>query len=103
MAFTNEHFRTIEMNSKELTPLEWLQQEVVLSTKVPIFLDELLVFNGLIEQAKEMQNEQIKPLFNYIEEVMNMCNRREFPSEKELRDLYFKAEQILLTFKSTIK
>ena len=41
------------------TAVEWLQQEVILQTNLPLNLENVLVFNKLIEQAKEMFKEQI--------------------------------------------
>ena len=44
------------------TAVEWLQQEVILQTNLPLNLENVLVFNKLIEQAKEMEKEQKKQL-----------------------------------------
>ena len=41
------------------TAVEWLQQEVILQTNLPLNLENVLVFNKLIEQAKEMEKQQI--------------------------------------------
>jgi len=46
----------------EQTTVEWLQQEVILQTNLPLNLENVLVFNKLIEQAKEMEKEQKKQL-----------------------------------------
>ena len=40
------------------TAVEWLQQEVILQTNLPLNLENVLVFNKLIEQAKEMDKDQ---------------------------------------------
>jgi hypothetical protein len=45
------------------TAVEWLQQEVILQTNLPLNLENVLVFNKLIEQAKEMEKEQIKDAY----------------------------------------
>jgi hypothetical protein len=37
------------------TAVEWLQQEVILQTNLPLNLENVLVFNKLIEKAKEME------------------------------------------------
>ncbi len=41
------------------TAVEWLQQEVILQTNLPLNLENVLIFNKLIDQAKEMEKEQI--------------------------------------------
>jgi hypothetical protein len=46
------------------TAVEWLQQEVILQTNLPLNLENVLVFNKLIEQAKEMEREQIMDAYN---------------------------------------
>jgi len=46
------------------TAVEWLQQEIILQTNLPLNLENVLVFNKLIEQAKEMEKEQIRDAFN---------------------------------------
>ena len=40
------------------TAVEWLQQEVILQTNLPFNLENVLVFNKLFEQAKEMEKGQ---------------------------------------------
>jgi hypothetical protein len=44
------------LDEKQLTSVEWLQQEVILQTNLPLNLENVLVFNKLIEQAKEMED-----------------------------------------------
>jgi hypothetical protein len=56
------------------TAVEWLQQEVILQTNLPLNLENVLVFNKLFEQAKEMEKEQIMDAFNqgYREAELNL-------------------------------
>jgi hypothetical protein len=49
------------------TAVEWLQQEVILQTNLPLNLENVLVFNKLLEQAKEMEKEQIMNAFEAAE------------------------------------
>jgi hypothetical protein len=53
------------------TAVEWLQQQVILETNLPLNLENVLVFNKLIEQAKEMEKEQV------IEAHFHGCERGE--------------------------
>ena len=46
------------------TAVEWLQQEVILQTNLPLNLENVLVFNKLIEQAKEMEINQHNETWN---------------------------------------
>jgi hypothetical protein len=46
------------------TAVEWLQQEVILQTNLPLNLENVLVFNKLIEQANKMFEEQIMDAYN---------------------------------------
>jgi len=55
---------------KQQTAVEWLQQEVILQTNLPLNLENVLVFNKLIEQANKMFEEQIKDA--YIEASANL-------------------------------
>jgi hypothetical protein len=49
---------------KQQTAVEWLQQEVILQTNLPLNLENVLVFNKLIEQANKMFEEQINEAYN---------------------------------------
>ena len=51
------------------TAVEWLQQQVILETNLPLNLENVLVFNKLIEQAKEMEKEQ-NETYNELKEVI---------------------------------
>jgi hypothetical protein len=46
------------------TAVEWLQQEVILQTNLPLNLENVLVFNKLIEQAKEMELSKLVECWN---------------------------------------
>jgi|688.fasta_scaffold31069_16 hypothetical protein len=46
------------------TAVEWLQQEVILQTNLPLNLENVLIFNKLIEQANKMFEEQIMDAYN---------------------------------------
>ena len=37
------------------TAVEWLQQEVILETNLPLNLGDVLVFNKIVEKAKEIE------------------------------------------------
>jgi hypothetical protein len=47
------------------TAVEWLQQEVILQTNLPLNLENVLVFNKLIEQANKMFEEQIMDAYEH--------------------------------------
>ena len=56
------------------TAVEWLQQEVILETNLPLNLENVLVFNKLIEQAKEMEKQQIMKARQDIFRTGNLTN-----------------------------
>jgi hypothetical protein len=56
------------------TAVEWLQQEVILQTNLPLNLENVLVFNKLIEQAKEMEKQQIMKARQDIFRTGNLTN-----------------------------
>jgi hypothetical protein len=66
-----------------MTAVEWLQQQVILETNLPLNLENVLVFNKLIEQAKEIEKEQR----GYSEEEVRLAY---FQGEK---DSYVKGGQ----------
>jgi hypothetical protein len=52
-----------------MTAVEWLKQQVILETNLPLNLENVLVFNKLIEQAKEIEKEQNEK-YNELKEVI---------------------------------
>jgi len=62
------------------TAVEWLQQEVILQTNLPLNLENVLVFNKLIEQAKEMEKSQHERMYSE-EEVYSLL-------EQSMKDCY---------------
>lgn len=90
------------------TAVEWLQQEVILQTNLPLNLENVLVFNKLIEQAKEMEKDQsLKKIIYDLDELASEYSEGKSTSEvfKRAHESDFKAgfqKAIeLLTFKTT--
>jgi len=44
---------------KQQTAVEWLQQEVILQTNLPLNLENVLIFNMLIKKAEKIFEQQI--------------------------------------------
>jgi hypothetical protein len=59
------------------TAVEWLQQEVILQTNLPFNLENVLVFNKLIQQAIQIEKQQIEDVCVSMyskEEVLEQLN-----------------------------
>ena len=79
-----------------MTAVEFLEKELY----ERFHLSYLVLFNELIQQAKEMEKEEKEPLLNYIKDVRDVCGKHYHPTETELHYLSIRAENILATFKS---
>jgi hypothetical protein len=76
------------------TAVEWLQQEVILQTNLPLNLENVLVFNKLIKQAKEMEKEQIIDFAKKFSDFNGLTFNEKEVSKEYLEKLYSNQKQM---------
>jgi hypothetical protein len=76
--------------------VEWLVNQI--AENLGIRVKNSAMGLSLLDQAKEMEQEQKKTLLNFIEETRDLCNKLQMPTEQEILELKRKANIILTSY-----